>query len=759
VNSVGTEGKMTSIIKFTALSGAQDESPLCYLLPVGEFRFLLDCGWNEMLQMDIIDNIKRHVGQIDAVLLSQPDLYHLGALPYVFGKCGLNCPIYATIPVYKMGQMFMYDFFQSHQNEEDFELFSLDDVDNAFDKIVQLKYSQNVNLKGRGHGLSITPYAAGHMIGGTMWKIMKEGEEDIIYAVDYNHKKEIHLNGAVLETLSRPSLLITDAFTALNIQARRKERDIQLMNNIHTAVRRDGNVLLAVDTAGRVLELAQLLDQLWRNQDSGLCAYSIGILNNVSYNVIEFAKSQVEWMSDRMMKTFEAGRNNPFQFKHITLCHSLADVNKLPSPKVVLASTADLTCGFARDIFIRWAGSSNNSIIFTTLTPSGTLARKLIDNPDLDSIELQIKTRVKLEGEELEKYLEAERERIKLEKIQEKLKAERRASRKEEESESESEEEEGNIKPELKSKYDLVLSDEKIRSKGNFFKQAKTFPIFPFKEERLKWDDYGEMIRPEDYLTQDSMVVEENVSTQSIDVKEETDILTSSSKIPTKCVTTIENLEIKCQITYIDFEGRSDGESVKRILSLVKPRQLILVHGTEKATQHLLEHCRKNLNMTSENLFAPRILETVDATRESHIYQVKLKDSLVSSLSFAQTREAELAWIDGRLVMQGANSDVKDEEMETDDEYRREIVPVLEHIPPEEVPGHQSVFVDEPRLSDFKQVLTKAGIQAEFAGGVLVCNNIVAVRRSEAGKIGLSGALCEDYYTIRDLLYRQYAIV
>ena len=34
-------------------------------------------------------------------------------------------------------------------------------------------------------------------------------------------------------------------------------------------------------------------DQLWRNQDSGLCAYSIGILNNVSYNVIEFAKSQV----------------------------------------------------------------------------------------------------------------------------------------------------------------------------------------------------------------------------------------------------------------------------------------------------------------------------------------------------------------------------------------------------------------------------------------------------------------------------------
>ena len=45
-------------------------------------------------------------------------------------------------------------------------------------------------ISGKGHGLTITPYAAGHMIGGTMWKIVKDGEEDIIYAVDYNHKKE-----------------------------------------------------------------------------------------------------------------------------------------------------------------------------------------------------------------------------------------------------------------------------------------------------------------------------------------------------------------------------------------------------------------------------------------------------------------------------------------------------------------------------------------------------------------------------------------
>ena len=90
------------------------------------------------------------MNDIDLVLLSYPDTYHLGALPYLVGKCSLKCDVYCTVPVYKMGQMFMYDFYQSHHNTEDFQLFSLDDVDAAFDLVRQLKYSQSVTLKGKG---------------------------------------------------------------------------------------------------------------------------------------------------------------------------------------------------------------------------------------------------------------------------------------------------------------------------------------------------------------------------------------------------------------------------------------------------------------------------------------------------------------------------------------------------------------------------------------------------------------------------------
>jgi len=66
------------------------------------------------------------------VLLSFPDTLHIGALPYLVGKLGLNCPIYASIPVYKMGQMFLYDLYQvspepgfSHFNSSVFFAFRL----------------------------------------------------------------------------------------------------------------------------------------------------------------------------------------------------------------------------------------------------------------------------------------------------------------------------------------------------------------------------------------------------------------------------------------------------------------------------------------------------------------------------------------------------------------------------------------------------------------------------------------------------------
>ena len=168
----------------------------------------------------------------------------------------------------------------------------------------------------------------------------------------------------------------------------------------------------------------------------------------------------------------------------------------------------------------------------------------------------------------------------------------------------------------------------------------------------------------------------------------------------------------------------------------------------------------------AEKVLIPRAGHPVDATTESHIYQVRLRDSLVSSLTFSKGRDAEVAWLDGVVVMASDQrpSDVTvpadAAAMETDDAADDEAIPTLELLPADKAPRHNTVFINELRLSDFKQALVRLGISSEFSGGVLwCCDGTVALRRQEQGHITIEGCLSDDFFRIRELLYGQYAIV
>lgn len=755
---------MTSIIRMTPLSGGGDESPHCYLLEVDGFNFLLDCGWDEKFDMEFIAKLKKVVPSIDALLLSYPDCPHLGALPYAVGKLGLSCPIYATVPVYKMGQMFLYDVYQARHNIEEFSLFTLDEVDASFEKITQLKYNQSVQLKGKGQGLTITPLPAGHMLGGTIWRIVKDGEEDIVYAVDYNHKKERHLNGCDIEKISRPSLLITDAFNATYSQQRRRLRDEQLMTNILTTLRGSGNVLVCVDTAGRVLELAHMVDQLWSNKDSGLLAYSLALLNNVAFNVVEFAKSQIDWMSEKLMNMMRDQRNNPFQFRHLKLCHSMAEVNKVPAPKVVLASMPDMECGFARELFLQWCSNPKNSVILTSRSSPGTLGRDLVVNGGDRVIPLEVRRRIKLTGLELEEFRlkEKEKEKKNISSLVE--------AALDEESDSDTEMEVVINKvgdKAVKVKHDIVMKPESAKKQSGFFKSNKSrFPMYPCHEDKIKYDDYGEIIRPEDFMMDTAEPVNNLDShVQHHQEEQQEEEVADREEVPTKCVSSTQNFHVKCSVQFIDFEGRTDGESIAKLLAQLRPRRAILVRGSKSSLDSLKEFCSEVVE-GENNIFVPKNGEVVDATTERFIYQVRLRDSLFSTLKFSKAKDAQLAWLDGVVKMtDDERTDLKpvaeDEQEEEAAVKAKPVIPMLNSLPEEAVQGHSTNFVNELKLSDFKLVLTRNGIPSEFQMGNLMCGNssTVQLKRHESGRVMMEGCVSEEYYQIRELLYQQYAIV
>ncbi|XP_009605985.1 cleavage and polyadenylation specificity factor subunit 2 isoform X3 [Nicotiana tomentosiformis] len=600
-------------------------------------------------------------------------------------------------------------------------------------------------MSGKGEGIVIAPLVAGHLLGGTTWKITKDGE-DVIYAVDFNHRKERHLNGTVLESFVRPAVLITDAFNALNNQPSRRQRDQEFLDAIEKTVNVGGNVLLPVDTAGRVLELILTLEQHWTQKQ---LSTPIFFLSYVASSTVDYAKSFLEWMSDSIAKSFEHTRDNAFLLRKIKLVINKSGLEEVPGPKVVMASMASLEAGYAHDIFVEWAADPKNLVLFTERGQFGTLARILQSNPPPKAVKVTMSRRIPLVGEELAAY-EEEQNRIKREE------ALRATLVKEEESKA-------LIGAEVITGDPMVIDANVTHASSNAagpysgaFKDvlidgfvppsSSVAPMFPFYDNTSEWDDFGEVINPDDYVIKDdnmeqlSMHVDGDLN-GNLDEGSANLILDTT---PSKVVSSELTVQVKCSLLYVDFEGRSDGRSIKSILAHVAPLKLVLVHGSAEATEHLKQHCLKQV---CPHVYAPQLEETIDVTSDLCAYKVQLSEKLMSKVLFKKLGDYEIAWVDAE-VGRTENDMIS-------------LLPLSGPAPP-----HKTVLVGDIKMSDFKQFLASKGVQVEFAGGALRCGEYVTIRKvgDASQKVGgaaiqqivLEGPLSEEYYKIREYLYSHF---
>ncbi|EFJ50753.1 hypothetical protein VOLCADRAFT_31342, partial [Volvox carteri f. nagariensis] len=369
---------METSVRFTPLSGVDAESPLCYLLEIDSFTILLDCGWDENFDESALEPIKRVLPRVNAVLLSHPDVAHLGALPYLVGKCGLTAPIFSTKPVRRMGEMFMFESYLAKQASTsiDFAIFDLDDVDAAFrlnPRWTELRFSQRHQLLAAmpataGGGIAIAAHAAGRYPGGAVWRISLGCGEEVVYAVDYNHRKERLLNRTNLDELlssQQPALLISDCLNGLTENTDRHRRDEEFLDAITATVEAEGSVLIPTDAAGRVLELALLLDEHFSRARYDKGTTSPVLLSATIKTVLEFARTQLEYLGSELVQAFSLKRSVPFSFRKLSVITRLEELGAFPGPKVVLAPMPSLESGPARELLVQWGALPRNTIIFT----------------------------------------------------------------------------------------------------------------------------------------------------------------------------------------------------------------------------------------------------------------------------------------------------------------------------------------------------------------------------------------------------------
>jgi cleavage and polyadenylation specificity factor subunit 2 len=481
-------------------------------------------------------------------------------------------------------------------------------------------------------------------------------------------------------------------------------------------------------------------------------------------------------MKNRANGGGEGARGAPFEFTHLRLLDRKAQVERIlaqetetsherPRGKVILASDASLEWGFSKEVLKSIADDPKNLVVLTEKPSKNadklSTARLLWDwwkerkhgvsteetssGDKFEQVygggrELRIAEpqRQPLEGNELDVYqqwLATQRQ------LQATLQGggstaleaapdvvDDASSESSEDSDDPDTEQQGkalNISATMgqASRKKVVLKDEDLgvmillKKKGvyDFDVRGKKGRerMFPIAIRRKRNDDYGELIRPEDYLraeeredadgadaqqsgrgdTGDNLGKKrkwDDVGTRSSPHKrtqtqrpssadgldndlvpradghggDDLDGLEDEAEPvigPSKLTFSTSTVTLNLRIAFVDFSGLHDKRSLNMLIPLIQPRKLVLVAGSEEETLTLAADCKKllaaQLGSTSANgeesgvdVFTPKVGTTVDASVDTNAWVVKLADPLVKRLKWQNVRGLGIVTVTGLLV-------------------------------------------------------------------------------------------------------------
>jgi cleavage and polyadenylation specificity factor subunit 2 len=482
----------------------------------------------------------------------------------------------------------------------------------------------------------------------------------------------------------------------------------------------------------------------------------------------------------------------PLDFKYLRLLERRAQIAKLLSRdaenvethgRVILASDSSLEWGLSKDLLKGLAKDSRNLVILTD-RPSGgstekpSIARTLWewwkerkdgvaveqsrDGSNIEliyaggrDIEVKEARREALEGEELALYQQWLATQRQLQATQQAggaagLEATADAvddASSESSSDSEDDgEQQGkalNVSTALGTagRKNVVVRDEDlgvnilIKKKGAYDFETRGKKgrerSFPLAVRRKRNDDFGELIRPEDFLRAEE---KEDDNTDGMNVAADDDKLGKKRKWddvakearganarrpqmnragsaehgegeggttadgfvadelddvedaepdepvgPSKLVWQSESVTANLRIGYVDFSGLHDKRSLNMLIPLIQPRKLILIAGSQEETMTLAEDCRVAMGLGGSeqgkhigDVLTPAVGELVDASVDTNAWVVKLADPLVKKLKWQNVRGLGIVTISGRLLASALAAQSQDDNPDEDASNKRQ---------------------------------------------------------------------------------------
>ncbi|OGZ66177.1 MAG: hypothetical protein A3C50_01665 [Candidatus Staskawiczbacteria bacterium RIFCSPHIGHO2_02_FULL_43_16] len=385
-------------MRITFYGAAQTVTGSKYLLEVGDFKLLLDCGMHQG-KRDVANELNEHfpinADKVDAVILSHAHADHCGMLP-VLVREGFKGKIYCTAATADIAKFILED--AANIQEHDAFYFNKH-LPEGHKPIVPLYSHQDVKKVGghfepvpyfrlSGQWTQLNPnirfkfYDAGHILGSavTLLEITEAGQtKRLVFTGDLGRHFLPILRDP--EFVQEPAeMLITEATYGGRAHKPVADLEGELKTIITQAVVQKSKIIVPAFSLGRTQELLYVLHKMLDAKQ--IPALPIFVDSPLSQKITRVFNTYTNDFDEQFWEDFGEKGEKAFFFDGLTSTASIEEsksINDKLGPYMVIAGSGMCEGGRILHHLKNNIDNPNNILLITGYQAEGTLGRKLIE--------------------------------------------------------------------------------------------------------------------------------------------------------------------------------------------------------------------------------------------------------------------------------------------------------------------------------------------------------------------------------------------
>lgn len=397
---------MDVTVKF--LGGAGSVTGSKYLIDLGEFEFLVDCGLFQGprdLRERNWDKFPMPVDEMEAIVITHAHLDHIGYLPRLV-KQGFRGPIYCTEPSAELAKILLLDSGKLQEEEAEYAkkkgysrhedpqpLYTMEDAEAVFPLLVPQPFETPFQIHP---DITVTYYYAGHILGAAITKINIKGdqqEKKLVFSGDLGRFHDPVLYPPTL--IPRADILWIESTYGDRVSPPTKPED-ELATAILDVFDRDGMVIIPSFAVGRTQLIMYYLFQLM--QKGKIPKVPIFLDSPMAINA---TKIYLDYAKDHQLSAvLEEQDQHPFnhsQLHYYQKQEQSKSLNEYRGRAIIISASGMATGGRVLHHLFHHLPQEKNGVIFVGYQAEGTRGRRLIEGePSVRIYGLEVPVKAKI---------------------------------------------------------------------------------------------------------------------------------------------------------------------------------------------------------------------------------------------------------------------------------------------------------------------------------------------------------------------------